>query len=225
MSSIFRTRAVVLRRTNYGEADRVLQLLTPEGKRSVLARGVRREKSKLAGGIELFAVSDIVINKGKGDLGILSSARLIVFYRHILEDYDTLQFAYEVVKQVGRASDTMDEPDWFDVLVEVLAALDVKSIPRPLIMTWFYLHYAALLGRELSLTHDTQGDRLEPQKTYMYDIAESGLRPSQSGDITGDHIKFLRLVNAKSLSVLMQVGGVEAILPECLMTARQHAAI
>ena len=34
-----RTRAIVLRRTDFGEADRILQLLTPEGKRSVIARG------------------------------------------------------------------------------------------------------------------------------------------------------------------------------------------
>ncbi|MET0980164.1 MAG: DNA repair protein RecO, partial [Candidatus Saccharimonadales bacterium] len=65
-----RTRAIVLRRTNFGEADRILQLLTPDGKKSVMARGVRREKSKLAGGIELFAVCDVVITEGKGSLGI-----------------------------------------------------------------------------------------------------------------------------------------------------------
>ncbi|HEU4830668.1 MAG TPA: DNA repair protein RecO, partial [Candidatus Saccharimonadales bacterium] len=90
----YRTRAIVLRRTNYGEADRILQLLTPEGKRSVMARGVRREKSKLAGGIELFAVCDVVIGEGKGELGILTSSRLIHFYGAILKDYDRLQFGY-----------------------------------------------------------------------------------------------------------------------------------
>lgn len=64
-----RTQAIVLRRTNYGEADRILQLLTPLGKMSVMARGVRREKSRLAGGIELFGVSDIVVTTGKGEIG------------------------------------------------------------------------------------------------------------------------------------------------------------
>ena len=80
------TRAIVLRRTNYGEADRILHLLTPEGRRSVMARGVRKEKSKLAGGIELFAVTDVVLGEGRGELGILTSARLVHFYRHIIED-------------------------------------------------------------------------------------------------------------------------------------------
>ena len=38
MPSDIRTHAIVLRRTNYGESDRILNLLTPEGKMAVLAR-------------------------------------------------------------------------------------------------------------------------------------------------------------------------------------------
>jgi DNA repair protein RecO len=220
-----RTRAIVLRRTNYGEADRVLQLLTPQGKKGVIAKGVRREKSKLAGGIELFAISDIVINQGKGDLGILTSARLVQFYRHILEDYDTLQFGYEAVKLVGSASEMVDEPEWYDVLSEVLMALDVLTIPRQLIQTWFYLRYAALLGYELSLFNDVDGQPLSSEKTYMYDVSEKGLRASSRGELTADHIKFLRLMNVKPLKILAQVGGIEKILPDCWQVARQHAAV
>ena len=224
MSAAVRTRAIVLRRTNYGEADRIVQLLTPEGKRSVLARGVRREKSKLAGGIELFAISDVVINKSKGDLGILSSARLVQFYRHILEDYDRLQLGYEVIKQVSKASEMVDEPEWYDVLAQVLEVLD-SSVARPLVEVWFYLHYAALLGHELSLTHDINGEKLAVDKKYSYDISERGLRESGQGEITADHIKFLRLVNAKPLKVVAQIGGIDDILPECFSVARQHAAL
>ena len=49
--------AIVLRRTDFGEADRIVNLLTSEGKISAIARGARRQKSKLAGGIEIFAVT------------------------------------------------------------------------------------------------------------------------------------------------------------------------
>jgi DNA repair protein RecO (recombination protein O) len=221
----FRTRAIVLRRTNYGEADRILQLLTPEGRRSVMARGVRREKSKLAGGIELFAVSDVVVGEGKGELGILTSARLVQFYRHILEDYDRLQFGYLAIKLIARASELVDEPEWYEVLSEILMALDAVSINRLMIETWFYMHYAALLGHELNLDRDVDGERLDVAKKYRYDVSEQGLRAVEGGEITSDHIKLMRLIATKSLKVLAQIGGADTVLPDCLYVARTHAAI
>jgi DNA repair protein RecO (recombination protein O) len=223
--STLRTRAIVLRRTNYGEADRIVQLLTPEGKKSVIARGVRREKSKLAGGIELFAESDVVLTKGRGDLEILTSARLIQFYRHILDDYDKMQFAYEALKQIGKASDMVDEPEWYDTLSEVLRVLDRPSAPLFLTMTWFYLRYAALLGYELNLTNDTNGQKLQAGQAYAYDGDEKGLRVNVRGEITADHIKFMRLIQVKPLMSLTQIGGIEAILPACYNVARAHVAI
>lgn len=221
-----RTRAIVLRRTNYGEADRILQLLTPEGRFGVMARGVRREKSKLAGGIELFAVSDVVLGEGKGELGILTSARLVQFYRHILKDYDRTQFAYEVLAQVGRASDHLDEPEWYDIMAEVLMGLDAQSVSIQLTQTWFYLHYGAMLGDELNLRADINGEKLRPEVIYRYDVSEKGLMPATTnGDITADHIKLLRLIAVKPLGALAQIGGVGEILSVCLRVSREHASI
>lgn len=220
-----RTKAIVLRRTNYGEADRIVQLLTPDGRRSVMARGVRKEKSKLAGGIELFAVSDVVVGEGKGDLGVLTSAKLDHFYRHILEDYDRLQFGYTAVKLVARASETVDEPEWFDLLAETLAGLDALTIPLPLIETWFYARYAGLLGHELNLELDVDGEALQASERYRYDMAEQGLRKVSSGELTSEHIKLLRLIATRPLQVLVQIGGIGTLLPECLRVVREHAAV
>lgn len=220
-----RTRAIVLRRTNYGEADRVLQLLTPHGKRSVMARGVRREKSRLAGGIELFAICDVVIGEGRGELGILTSARLVQFYRHIMEDYDRMQFAYAVIKLITKASEMVDEPEWYDVMAEVLMALDAPSVSIELTETWFYLHYAALLGHELNLYHDAEGKKLEVEKSYRYDETEQGFVESAASDIRSEHIKLLRLIATRPIKILAQVGGIDAIKADCLLVARQHAAV
>ncbi len=221
----YRTQAIVLRRTNYGEADRILQLLTPDGRRGVMARGVRKEKSKLAGGIELFAISDIVIGEGKGDLGVLTSAKLVQFYRHILEDYDRLQFGYLAIKLVSRASDTVDEPEWFDLLSETMMGLDALTIPLPMIESWFYIRYASLLGHELNLELDITGVKLQADQTYRYDSGEQGLRPVVNGELTGAHIKLLRLIATRPLKVLVQIGGIGELLPECLRVVREHAAI
>lgn len=220
-----RTKAIVLRRTNYGEADRIVQFITPEGRRSVMARGVRREKSKLAGGIELFAVSDVVIGEGKGELGVLTSAKLESFYRNILKDYERLQFGYEAVRLVARASEMIDEPEWFEVLAEVMAGLDVLTIPLPLIKVWFYGRYSSLLGHELNLQLDSEGAPLRADATYRYDSAEQGLREVTGGEIGGDHIKALRLITTRPLAVLVQVSGIAAVLPDALRVVEQHVAV
>lgn len=222
---IVRTQAIVLRRTNYGEADRILQVLTPTGKRGVIARGVRREKSRLAAGIELFAICDIVISEGKGELGTLTSARLSKFYRHIIEDYDRMQFAYTAIKLTSGASEMVDGPEWYDVLAEVLTGLDDITTRLDLIQTWFYVRYSALMGYELSLWHDINGDKLSPDLKYNYDESEQGLRQMNNGGLTADHIKLLRLIATRPLKTLIQIGGIESILPDCLLLARQHAAV
>jgi len=221
----FKTSAIVLRRTNYGEADRILQLLTPDGKRSVMARGVRREKSRLAGGIELFAVCDVVITEGKGELGILTSARLAHFFQHIMQDYDRMQFAYTVIKLVNNASEMVNGPEWYDVLSETLAGLDAHSIQLGVVQSWFYLRYAALLGYELSLWHNVAGEKLVAEKTYRYDVGERGLRAVADGELTSEHIKLLRLIATRPIKVIAQIGGIDTIIGDCLLVAREHVAL
>lgn len=220
-----RVKAIVLKRTDYAEADRVVQLLTTKGRRSAIAKGVRREKSKLAGGIELFAISDVVIRPGKGELGMLTSARMIAFYRHILEDYERMQFAYSALKLVSQASETIDEPEWFLILSELLEYLDKLEVNRQLIETWFYVHYANLLGDELNLQIDVSGAPLSPDKLYMYDEHEKALRLSEQGNIGADHIKLMRLIEAKGLAQVAQIGGIEAVIADCWLIARQHSAV
>ncbi len=217
--------AIVLRRTNYGEADRILQLITPHGKRSVIARGVRREKSRLAGGIELFAICEIVIGEGKGELGILTSSKLVQFYRHIMDDYDRMQFAYTAIKLVNKSSEMVDGPEWYNVLAETLVGLDSSTISFDIIQAWFYLHYAAIMGYELSLWHDDAGNALSPKLLYRYDVGERGLCAASNGELTSDHIKLLRLLSTRSLKVLAQIGGVASVSSDCLAVAREHAAI
>lgn len=222
---MLRTKAIVLRRTNYGEADRVVQLLTPIGRRSVMARGVRKEKSKLAGGIELFAVSDVVIGDGKGELGILTSVKLDHFYHHILEDYDRLQFGYTAIRLVSKASEQIDEPEWFDLLVETMQGLDTLSIHQTLIECWFYSRYSSLLGHELNLEIDSQGKPFNEDDHYRYDNTEQGFYASETGEINSEHIKLFRLIATKPLRVLNQIGGISEFLPTCLQILRDHAAV
>lgn len=225
VSKIIRTKAIVLRRTNYGEADRVVQLLTPEhGKLSVMAKSVRREKSKLAGGIELFARCDITVNFGKGELGILTGARLEQFYSNILSDYDRLQFAYEVIKQISKAADTIDEPAFFDLLDQALASLNDMNVYVKLTQAWFWLQLAILLGVGLNLSTDNNGMKLVEDAQYNFDAIDSVLVYHEKGSFSSDHIKLLRILSAQPPKVAMQVNGVNDLIDDCLWLAERAVA-
>lgn len=219
------TKAIVLRRTNYGEADRILQFITPSGKISAIARGVRKEKSRLSGGVELFSICDIVVGEGKGEIGTLVSTKLDIFFRHIIEDYDRMRFGYQVVDLISKASEMIDDPSWYDILAETLSALDVQTISMDLIKTWFYLRYSSMLGHELSLFYDIDGKELLSDKKYIYDESEKGLAQNDNGDLNSDHIKLMRLVATKSIKVLVQIGGIGEIIKTCALIARQHTAV
>lgn len=223
--NVVRTMAIVLRRTNFGEADRIIQLITPHGKKSAMVKGARKEKSRLSGGIELFAVCDVVISDGRGELGILTSAKLVTFYKDILTDYDRMQFAYLSIKLVSGASEMTDSPEWYNLLFGVLEGLGDLQMPLGLIQTWFYLRYSALMGYELSLQLDVNGAKLTSDKCYGYNSEDRGLEMAENGELTAEHIKLLRLISSKPLKILLQIGGVDAILPICASISREHAAI
>jgi DNA repair protein RecO len=217
-----RTKAIVIRRTNYGEADRILQLLTPEyGKLSVMARGVRREKSKLAGGIELFATSDITVTSGKGDLSILTGSRLVKFYGGIMHDYDRLTFGYEVLKQVSRAADAIDEPAFYDLLEQGFMYLEDSDIQLNFVRVWFWLQLGILLGHGLNLSTDDSGMKLVEDARYNFDESQGVFAYRENGRFTSDHIKLLRLMSAQSPKVATKVQGAAELLEDCLWVAER----
>ena len=217
-----RTKAIILRRTNYGEADRILQLLTPDhGVLSAIAKGIRREKSKLAGGLELFATCDVTIIQGRGELGLVSSARLQHFYGDgILHDYDRMQFAYRCTKLVSQAASGLVEPAFYELLEGAYQYLETPLIDWRLTEVWFRLHLAQLLGRGLNLRFDTGGQPLQEGAQYQFDATDMSFALSPRGEFDAAAIKFLRLASVKKPDVLAHIGGLEQLLDRCVWLAR-----
>lgn len=220
-----RTKAIVLRRTNYGEADRILQLLTPNyGKISIMAKGVRREKSKLAGGIELLAISDVTLVSGKSEIWTLTGAKMDTFFAHIMNDYDRLQFAYEVIKQVSRAAEQVSDPAFFVLLETVLRSLSNADIDLDITVAWFWLQLSILLGTGLNLSTDINGMQLVEDKNYAFDGESMAFWFSENGDFTTSHLKLLRLLSAQPPEVVAKVKGITPLLPPVRRLAEQVIA-
>lgn len=210
-----RARAIVLRRTNYGESDRILNFLTPEGKVSALARGVRKEKSRLAGGIELFSVADIVIHQGRSNLGTLTSAKMLKFFGGILGDMPRLELAATFLKQLERAAEQISTPEHFSLLEQSLWGLD-RGLDTGLISAWFTLNLRRIGGEELNLLYDTTGAQLSPDLTYSWDVTENALRLDPHGTIGAPEIKLARFLLNNSLARTAQISNSATIIAPIL---------
>ncbi len=207
-----RTQALVLRRTNYGESDRILTFLTPEGKISALAHGVRKEKSRLAGGVELFCITDVVIHEGRGRLATLTGAKMLKFYSRIVENLPSLELAASMMKKIERVTEQVTSPEYYSLLVQSLEGLQ-NTLNLDLIRTWFLLNLARISGEEINLAYDTKGDKLDQALTYHWDSTESALRPDPSGNISAREIKFARFLLNNKLALAAKIDNFEDFLP------------
>ncbi len=196
-------KGIILGRTDFGEADRILTLLTPErGKLRLMAKGVRRIKSKLAGGIELFSISDITFIKGRGDIGTLVSTRLAKHYRHIVEDIDRTMLGYELIKQLDKVTEDEPEPAYFHLLQRAFEALDDADVNVELIKLWFATQLLRLAGHSPNLQTEQTGAKLDADKTYAFDFDHMAFAPN--GAYSADHIKFLRLLFGQHTPAVLQ---------------------
>ena len=219
MPNDIRTTAYVLRRTNYGEADRILNLITPKGKISAIAKGVRKEKSKLAGSVEMFSLIDVVVHQGKSELGVVTSAKMLQFYDKILVDFGRMELASLVLKKINISVEHSDDAENFKVVDQVLKAINAGE-DLEIIETWFLFNYLKLMGEQVNLYRDANGDELAADGEYEWDFGENALVGRSGGRITANEIKLMRLMITTNLATVLKVRNVREMVPLILHIAR-----
>lgn len=219
-----RTEAIVLRRTDYGEADRILQLLTPEGKRSVIAKGVRKEKSKLAGGIELFSVSEVVIHEGHTELGILTSAKLLEHYDAFVKDIELIEMGGAMMRSVSARAEQVESPEFYKMLKQALAAMQKHAGEagrwKDVLRAWWGINLTRASGEDVNLRYDTDGEKLLADGRYFWDEEQAALAKATAGRIGADHIKMMRLMASGPVELALKVQGVDPLIDEVLYVAK-----
>lgn len=143
----YRTPAIILKRRDIGEADRLVTLLTPfHGKVDAVAKGARRPGSTRAGHVELFTRADVLIAKGR-DLDILTQAELVQPYLGLHENLTRGAYANYVVELMDRFtySGDVDYEPLFKLLDTTLARLcDDEDLRR--VVRYYELHLLDHVG-------------------------------------------------------------------------------
>lgn len=209
------TKAIVLKRVEFGEADRIVTFLTPEqGQVTAMAKGVRKPKSKLAGGIEIFSLVDVTLTRGKGGVHTLISSRLDEYFDRIITDYERVEFGYEMIQRVYRATVDVFEEGVFEILLESMHALNDLAVPLALIKVRFYVFMLDIHGQLPNLQTDADGAKLEQTARYFLDISSGDLIKAESGDFGATHIKLLRLLVDNDAKKVSAVGGAQTVADE-----------
>jgi DNA repair protein RecO (recombination protein O) len=148
----YQADAVVLRRLDYGEADRILTLLTREyGKLSAIAKGSRRAKARAANGLDLFARSRLMLAKGR-NLDVVAQSVRNGDVRHISGDVQRTACACLVAEVADKVlEDRHPVDDVFELVVGTIERLNQpQRLPRPE-TAWFLMRILELLGYQPQL--------------------------------------------------------------------------
>ncbi|MFO7662833.1 MAG: DNA repair protein RecO [Chloroflexota bacterium] len=143
----YRTEAVVIRRSDFGEADRLLTLFSADrGKLRAIAKGARKPQSRKTGHVELFMRSKFLVATGR-DLDIITQAEMLAAYPHLRDDLVRTTYAAYTVELLDRFT-VDDDPhrDIYGLLVQTLEALNGEPDMMLLAARYFELRLLSLTG-------------------------------------------------------------------------------
>lgn len=128
----FRERAFVVRSYDFGEADRVIVLLT-RGRGLVrgVAKGVRRSKSRFGSRLQPFVELDVQLYEGRNLASITGADTVNYFASGIIEDFTRYSAASTVLEAVERLSLASygEEESLFDLTASTLKRLQDCAHP------------------------------------------------------------------------------------------------
>ncbi len=177
-SRSFRTEALILKRRDFGESDRLLTLLTPQhGRRDAIAKGARKAISPRTGHVELFTRADLLLSRGR-ELDIVAQAQMLDPFLPLREDLQRGAYAAYVAELLLRLlAEGDDEGDtrFFEAVAAAFTHLSEPECDPRLAVRYFELHLLDLAGfrPELNQCVVTQ-EAIEPQDQY-FSYAEGGV--------------------------------------------------
>lgn len=143
--SVYRDTAVVLGSYKFGEADRVVVLLTQNhGKIRAVAKGIRKTKSSIGARLEPMSHVDVSLRTGR-ELDTIDQVRLVEPLQVLRSDFDRLRQGLSMVEAINKITpDKEPVPHLFDLLTRALHFLNQQS--SPLLLASFFWRLISIEG-------------------------------------------------------------------------------
>ena len=173
-SRTYRAEAIVLRAVDLGEADRILVLFTRHfGKIHIVAKGIRRATSRMAGHAEPLTHATYQLARGR-ELDVLTGAEAKAIYPSLREDLGRIAAGWYCAELTDRFTvERAPAAPLFDLLETALRHLDA-GYPAALVCRWFDLHVLDRSGFRPELADCVACRRPLEERENAWSAAEGG---------------------------------------------------
>lgn len=213
----FKDDGIILRRMNLGEADRILTILTENrGKVKVLAKGVRKTLSKLAGHLEPFCLTELNIVEGRS-LDVLSGAQVKKCFINIRSSLKSTTDAFYLAEIIDKMLEEEEKhPEIYYLLDQALE--NIENTKNPLLQSYFEINILSELGFLPELQSCVICSKKIESGVNYFNFEHGGLVCKDCGHgeivISDKSVKVLRLFLKHQMAIIDRISPEEELVKE-----------
>ena len=202
-----KTKGIIIAENNMGDFDKMVTLLTPNGKIGCSAKGSRRPKSQLMAGTQFLCFGEYMLFKGTNTYTLNSCETIEVFYK-IRTDLDKLEYASHITKIIQDVTD--ENQNTYKILQLYLNTLYViaeTDMDLEFVLSIFKLRLMCLLGFTPRIQKCTECGKEE--NLNYFSLKDNGLKCSacskqdtgaiQISETTKKAIQYIVIASPKKL--------------------------
>ena len=218
---VIKTKGIVIKRVNLGEADKIITLLTKDrGKIRVIAKGVRKPKAKLAGFLDLFHYNECLIAEGR-NLDIITGVSTIENWHGINQSLQQVALAYYMAETIDKLiEETQEIGDIFDLIYFSFDTLNQNKINLNILKSFFEVNIVGALGYKPELERCIECNEVI-QKDAWFSFALGGVLDAnhKNSDLSSlplslSDIKNLKEMYLNDINDLKSINWVGEISPQ-----------
>lgn len=216
MSTHYVAKAIVFKKEDRAEADRLFTVFTREfGRIEILGRAIRKITSKLRGGLEIFSLSDIEFVQGRNRKTLIDAV-LVERYKHIAQSPEKMEIAEQVCDALsvfikGQESDNII----WDLVIDFFEKLNSASLEFlnwQLVYHYFFWNLISSLGYKPELFMCVICNRALNSLSLYFSFSDGGLVCNDcyfikkvGFKIQADSVKVLRIMLKKDWEIMLRL--------------------
>ena len=220
----FKTYGIILKRQNFGEADRIVTILTEKfGKIRVLAKGVRKTLSKMAGHLEPFCLTRLELAEGR-NLDIICGAEVKNSFFEIRNDLQKTTISFYMAEIIDKM---MEEGQAHEEIFHLFRSTleHANEVIGPLLISYFEINFLDQMGFKPELYNCLICRKDIRAGENRFDFNHGGLICASCGQghvVSSDLIKILRLFLRHDFTTIKKIKAEAKLIREVQTLTSQY---